>query len=318
VIQNIGRLLPTIRNWLFTFDARTGRISGDGRAISAHGRIAVTPTLSRDGKKVASCVSHAGRFDLREKSLLDGREVPVITDEYSRVEPQWSPDGMRLAYSRFRLDAHENQVMVWSSETRSEEPLTAWSYLDRIVFDWSPDGKSLLISQATADAREEVWLLPVASAPHAETAAKKMISDPGYNLWQAHFSPNGRWIVFEAVANSPEAAESALFVVSAAGGTWTRVTEGKPWDDKPRWSPDGKTIYYVSSRGGVFNVWGIHFDPVKGKSIGEPFQVSTFERPHLMVPRSIPLVALSLSEDKLVLTMAEVSGGIWVLDNVDR
>jgi len=26
------------------------------------------------------------------------------------------------------------------------------------------------------------------------------------------------------------------------------------WDDKPRWSPDGKTIYFVSNRTGFFNV----------------------------------------------------------------
>jgi len=36
-----------------------------------------------------------------------------------------------------------------------------------------------------------------------------------------------------------------------------------------------------------------------------------------MIPREIAVVALSLSEDKLVLTMKELSGGIWILDNVD-
>jgi len=314
-------LSETIRNWLFTFDATVGRISGNGRAISAHGRIALMPTLSRDGKMVAFCVGQSGRFELWEKSLLDGREAPVISDEYDRGYPQWSPNGMQLAYTRYRPNTlYENQLMVWSSESRSEEPLTAWgnSNHDRVVYDWSPDGKSLLISQASADSREEVWLLPVASAPHAETAAQKIVSDPGYDLWQAHFSPNGRWIVFEAFTNSPKAAESALYVVPAAGGSWTRITEGKPWDDKPRWSPDGKTIYFVSSRGGYFNVWGIRFDPAKGKPVGEPFRVSTFESPSLKIPRGISPVALSLTQDKLVLTLQELSGGIWVLDNVDR
>jgi len=37
-----------------------------------------------------------------------------------------------------------------------------------------------------------------------------------------------------------------------------------------------------------------------------------------MIPQRISLVALSLSQDKLVLTTEEVSGSIWVLDNVDR
>jgi Tol biopolymer transport system component len=317
-----------VRNWLFTFDATAGRLSNDGRAISAPGRIALVPTLSRDGKMVAFCVAQpgdgvgwwSGGWQLWEKSLLDGREAPVITDQYGRGYPQWSPDGTQLAYTRYKPNTYENQLMVWSSESRSEEPLTAWgnSGRDTVVYDWSPDGKSLLISQASVDSREEVWLLPAASAPHSETAAQKIVSDPGYDLFQAHFSPNGRWIVFEAVANSPKAAESALYVVPAAGNSWTRITEGKHWDDKPRWSPDGKTIYFVSSRGGIFNVWGIHFDPAKGKPVGEPFRISSFESPRLMVPREISPVALSLTQDKLVLTLQELSGGIWVLDNVDR
>jgi hypothetical protein len=35
-----------------------------------------------------------------------------------------------------------------------------------------------------------------------------------------------------------------------------------------------------------------------------------------MIPRCIPLVGLSLTQDKLVLTTAQESGSIWVLDNV--
>jgi hypothetical protein len=62
-------------------------------------------------------------------------------------------------------------------------------------------------------------------------------------------------------------------------------------------------------------VWGIRFDAVKGKPVGDPFQVTSFESPSLMVP-DIPPVELSLTQEKLVLTIAEVSGSIWILDNV--
>ena len=92
----------------------------------------------------------------------------------------------------------------------------------------------------------------------------------------------------------------------------------KHWDDKPRWAPDGKTLYFVSGRGGFFNVFGIRFDPAKGKAIGDPFRVTSFESPALMVPKYIYPVELSLTQDKLVLTMEKRSGSIWVLDNVDR
>ena len=199
-----------------------------------------------------------------------------------------------------------------------EEPLTAPTTWTRLVYDWSPDGEALLLSQRSPEAEwEEVWRFPVAAAPHAEAGARKIISHPAYRLWQPHFSPDGRWIVFEAVANSPSAAESTLYIMPAAGGPWTRITDSRQWDDKPRWSPAGKAIYFVSGRGGFFNVWGIHFDPSKGKPVGDPFRVTAFERPGLMVPSdSISEVELSLNQDKLVLTMEELSGSIWMLDNV--
>jgi dipeptidyl aminopeptidase/acylaminoacyl peptidase len=178
------------------------------------------------------------------------------------------------------------------------------------VWDWSRDGKWLL-----GELENDIWLIPFPLEPRAETAAQKVVSNPAYKLYQPHLSPDDRWIVFEAVVNSPNP-ESALYVAPASGGPWTRITDGRHWDDKPRWSPDGGTIYFVSGPGGFFNVWGIHFDPDEGKPIGQPFQVTKFDSPRLMIPRCIPLVGLSLTQDKLVLTTAQESGSIWVLDNV--
>jgi hypothetical protein len=130
-------------------------------------------------------------------------------------------------------------------------------------------------------------------------------------------SADGRWILFEAVGRQPPQWQSAIFVVAAAGGPWIRVTDGKQWDDKPRWSPDGKTIYYLSNRKGYFNVWGMHFDSSSGQPQGEPFPVTSFESPALMIPRHIPSVEISLTQDRLVVPLAQVTGNIWVLDNID-
>jgi hypothetical protein len=54
------------------------------------------------------------------------------------------------------------------------------------------------------------------------------------------------------------------------------------------------------------------------RPVGEPFRVSEFEGPGLMIPKWIPPVELLINENKLVLNMAEVSGGIWMLESVDR
>jgi Tol biopolymer transport system component/DNA-binding winged helix-turn-helix (wHTH) protein len=308
-----------IRAWMFPFDAARGRVTGPGQAVTSPGIAAWETNLSRDGKKLAFC-GEGGGTELWETSLSGGREAPIVADHsYFRDDPQWSPDGTYLAYLRQKPSTGESQLIKWSSQSRNEEPLTTFSQTFRTAFDWSPDSKFLLISQLNnGTAPSEMWLLPVAASPHAEVAARRITSDPAYNLWQEHFSPDGRWIVFEAVRDQPTRLESTLHVMPAAGGPWTPLTDGKYWDDKPRWSPDGKIIYFLSGRNGFYNVWGIHFDSAKGKAVSEPFAVTAFESPGLMVANYIPAVGLSLNQDRLVLTMAQVSGSIWVVDNADR
>jgi Tol biopolymer transport system component len=196
--------------------------------------------------------------------------------------------------------------------------MTAVDALGRIPFDWSADARELLVSQDNEIThREEVWILPLAAAPHAELKGRKLLADLGYSFYQPHFSPNGHWIVFEAVRVTPTRTESTLYVIPAEGGAWKRVTSGLHWDDKPRWSPDGKIIYFVSRKGGVFNVWGIRFDPESGNVSGEPFRITPFRQSSLRIADHIHNVGLSVTQDQLVVTTKEESGNIWVLDGVD-
>ena len=157
-----------------------------------------------------------------------------------------------------------------------------------------------------------------ATGSDATAKARKLIAgDSRTNLWQSRYSPDGHWILFGAEETNLH--QSTIYVTPATGGgPWTRITESKHWDDKPRWSPDGRSIYYLSNRKGFFNVWGIHFDPVKGKPEGAPFQVTNLDSPKLMIADLISSVSLSLTEDKLIVTVAQRSGSIWILDDMDR
>jgi Tol biopolymer transport system component len=306
-----------IRVWLFPFDANRGRVTDAGQAVTSSGVEVTGQSLTHDGKKLAFSGNRAGKWDLWEKSLIDGREGPIVADNYNRCCPHWSPDGTRLVY--IRDEPGGSQLMMWSSQNRNEEPLTTSSQTYREVWDWSPDDKWLLVSQGNNDThRAELWLLPVAARPHAEGASRKITSNLAYNLFQGQFSPDGRWIVFEAVKQPPSPkAECALYVMPATGGPWTRVSQGEHWYNKPRWSPDGNTIYFVSGRSGFFNVWGIRFDSTNGKPAGEAFRVTAFENPALMLPGEITKVELSVTQKHLALTLEDLSGSIWVLDNAD-
>ena len=244
-----------------------------------------------------------------------------MSDDFDlRDNAQWAPDSSRLAYVREDHSTRKMQVMEWSSRSRNEEPLAPPTDAEPKIFDWSRQSNSLLISQTNQDTgRSEIAVLPLVDTPRGDAVARSLLSDAAYDLYQARFSPDERWIVFEALPRTSDGhSASAIYVSPASGRPWIRITDGNRWDDKPHWSPDGKMIYFISGRSGFFNVWGIRFDPANGKTVGDPFPVTAFDSPSEMVPKFIPTVALSLTQDRLVLTVAQVSGSIWVLDHVER
>jgi hypothetical protein len=63
---------------------------------------------------------------------------------------------------------------------------------------------------------------------------------------------------------------------------------------------------------------GMRFDPIDCKATSEPFLVTSFESPGKMIPPLMVDVQISLGKDRLVVLIREVTGSIWMLENVDR
>ena len=60
-----------------------------------------------------------------------------------------------------------------------------------------------------------------------------------------------------------------LYSIPISGGTATRITEGMPYDVHPRYSPDGKSIVFISDKSGSDNVWTMDLETKEQKQLTE-------------------------------------------------
>jgi Tol biopolymer transport system component len=164
-----------------------------------------------------------------------------------------------------------------------------------------------------------MWTWPATRT--ADKPDRVLLSQPGINFWQGNVSPNGRWLVFLPFSLA-DPGVARITVAPADGGPpdrWVRIAPDSQWTDKPRWSPDGRLVYFISkANSGFFNLSAVRFDPERGVPVGAPFAVTHFESPSLAITPEMGQSEIGISAHRAMLTMVSRKGSIWMLDNVDR
>jgi TolB protein len=108
---------------------------------------------------------------------------------------------------------------------------------------WSPDGKTLLLTRIH-QGKMALWTLPAAGGE-----MKRLLPEHKEPHFDGHFSPDGKRIVY--VYDNLQGTDGKLRInVCSADGTDDKtLVPHAAMEESPRWSPDGKHVLWVSTRG---------------------------------------------------------------------
>ena len=307
------------RVWRYTFDPVKRRLL-DGRPLTEEGAVAHLPDVGGDGPSIVYDLIRSG---LEEVNLWLTRLDSGHSEFFAKnaMGPVWSADRRHVAFTKFRPESDGKAVDVPTAlavrdVAGREELVSPWNTeTEMAVSDWTADNSALL---ARVGGQLVIW--PVVNPP-AERPERIVLARNDVELSQARFSPNGRWLA--VVIHLSKRNGSQLGVTSATGPpdrSWRLVAESHPWVDSPRWSSDGKRLYFLTMPpGAAMNLWGIDFDAENGSFIGEPFAITHFDSPDLRFsPNVIWRPGITMLGREVFVPIAATAGNLWMLDNVDR
>ncbi len=114
----------------------------------------------------------------------------------------------------------------------------------------SPDGQWLAVTCKSEQGAHQIYILP------AEGGPPRQLTNGSQSSFFHAWSPDGLTVAF---TRGSGASRADIYTIPAAGGKELRLTSDAI-NDGPDFSPDGKFIYFDSSRSGTTQIWRMHPD----------------------------------------------------------
>jgi dipeptidyl aminopeptidase/acylaminoacyl peptidase len=244
------------------------------------------PQVSPDGAWIAYTLRTASLEDDETETRIwmiptaGGEPIPMTATGYSANRPRWSPDGRYLTFLGSKGEEAKSQVWALNRLGGEAQPLTS---VEQGIssYDWSPDATRLLLAiedpeekrdttkqkketpkpwvidrlqfkrdgtgYLTGDRRTHLYVFEL------EPKTLTQITSGDYDESQAAWSPDGQRVVFVSnrTADPDANSNTDLWIVEAdnadTGRTLLQLTTNPGQDHSPAWSPDGRSIAYVTN-----------------------------------------------------------------------
>jgi TolB protein len=217
------------------------------------------PDWSPDGKRILYTSYRGDALELRVLDLQTEASAALVSNGAVNLDARWSPDGSRIAYvstafhGRFHVfvldvrgGAPAGEPVRITEDRDSNLPRYYYSKWDLYLSPaWSPDGRELLV----VSNRGQVWgtggiwrMEPRAGAPMT------LVRDEETN-WKARpdWARDGKRIVYSSYLGRQR---NQIWLTTAAAGHPFELTYCECDHTRPRWSPDGRRIAFVTNESG--------------------------------------------------------------------
>lgn len=153
----------------------------------------------------------------------------------------------------------------------------------------SPDHSSIAVSHSQTSWMSQIYILPVSGG------TPRLIT-PNAPSFLHGWSPDGKELAYCAFRDHGAGMEVDVYSIAVEGGDEVRLTENAGFNDGPEYAPNGKHIWFNSTRSGLMQCWRMNRDG------SEPVQMTFSDRnnwfPHVS-PDGEKVVYISYKKEDL-------------------